>query len=63
MSLNDVMGGLVKEKKEKAEGKHYIPFSNKEWADLETKAGRELEPKDVKALITAIFNGELKVSK
>ena len=63
MGINDVMAGLVKEKKEKGEGKHYIPFSNKEWSELETKAGRELEPKDLKSLLTSIFDGTLKVSK
>ena len=63
MGINDVMAGLVQEKKEKKESKHYIPFSAAEWAKLCAAAGRELEPKDLKALLNGIFEGTLKVSK
>jgi hypothetical protein len=61
--IGDVMATLVKEKKEKGESKHYIPFNSKEWAKLEEQAGSKLEPKDLKALIEGIFSGQLKVSK
>ena len=61
--IGDVMAGLVTEKKEAKESKHYIPFSATEWAKLEEQAGTKLEPKYVKALITGIFDGTFKVSK
>lgn len=59
MSIDNVMAGLVKEKKEKGEGKHYIPFSQAEWAKLEAAAGAELEPKNLKLLIQQLFDGSL----
>lgn len=51
------------EKKTKGESKHYVPFSNAEWAKLEAQAGRELEPKDLKLMLVNIFSGKLTVSK
>lgn len=51
------------EKKAKGESKHYIPFSKTEWQAMEAKAGRELEPKDLKLMLQKIFAGELVVRK
>jgi len=61
--LGSIMSGLsVERKAPKGEGKHYIPFSHKEWAELATAFGRtpeELEPKQIKALILALKAGKI----
>ena len=61
------LGALIEagrsEKKAKGESKHYIPFSNAEWAVLEAQAKRPLEPKDLKKILQNIFAGELVLSK
>jgi hypothetical protein len=63
MGLAGVLDSIVTEKKEKAESKHYIPFSHSEWVALEAQAGRKLEPKDLKLMINNIFNGALVLTK
>ena len=63
MGLAGVLDSIVTEKKEKADGKHYIPFLHSEWVALEAQAGRKLEPKDLKLMINNIFNGSLVLSK
>jgi len=63
MGLAGVLDSIVTEKKEKAESKHYIPFSHTEWSKLEAQAGRKLEPKDLKLMLNNIFNGSLVLSK
>lgn len=51
------------EKKTKGESKHYIPFNKTEWEAMEKFAGRTLEPKDLKLMLTRIFDGSLVVRK
>jgi hypothetical protein len=63
MPLQDVMADVVSEKKEKKSAeKRYVAFSSTEWAGMETKQGRKIDPVDVKKLILGIFEGRYQVA-
>ena len=57
MGLHESLAAVRVSKPVKEEGKHYIPFSKKEWEELERVAG-VLEPKDLKRMLNMIFKGE-----
>ena len=63
--LGSIMSGLAGERKTpKGEGKHYIPFTHAEWAELATAFGRtpdELRPQQIKNLLLALQNGKVKL--
>lgn len=58
MGLMDVMADITADKPEKKKAeKKYVSFSAEEWASLETKQGKKIDPADVKKLILGVFEG------
>jgi len=57
------MSGLAGERKTpKGEGKHYIPFTHAEWAELAKAFGRtpdDLRPQQIKNLLLALQKGKV----
>lgn len=63
MAINDVLGLLQAEKKEKKSAeKRYVAFNSAEWTEMETAYGKKIDPADVKKLVQGIFKGAFSVN-
>ena len=63
MALFDVLSEVrADEKPKKGADKKYVTFSMDEWKVMEAAHGKEINPTDVKKIITGIFGGKFNVS-
>ena len=62
MALADVLAEVGADKKAKGKSEtRNVSFKNTEWAEMESKYGKTIDPVDVRKLVQGIFSGRFQV--